>query len=314
MARRMLFTLMGVIAGILAAGFPLSLAWGEPARVLVLSNQEIGPYRDLLTGLRQYLTKQAVPATVEVIFVQGNAAKIQEALTGAKDSKPRVLVTLGSTPTQAAVREVPGVELVASMIINADELQKSQNATAVVLDFPLDTQFQWMRRVLPKSSMVGVLFNPVENQTKISAATRVAQSLGITLIPREVETPRELPDALEAVSRKVDILWGVTDQTVMTPQTAEPILVTSFRNKIPLTGLSTSWVKAGALYALDRDYTDIGTQCGEMVAKILSGTKAGSIPSSPPRKVTYALNLKTASLLNVELSEDLVKGAAQVFR
>ncbi|MFO0732606.1 MAG: ABC transporter substrate binding protein [Nitrospiraceae bacterium] len=63
----------------------------------------------------------------------------------------------------------------------------------------------------------------------------------------------------------------------MTPHTAEPILLSTFRNKIPLAGLSTSWVKAGALYALDRDYLDIGSQCGEIAGKILGEpTRAAS--------------------------------------
>ena len=53
----------------------------------------------------------------------------------------------------------------------------------------------------------------------------------------------------------------------MTPQTAEPILLSTLKNKIPLVGLSSSWVKAGALYALDRDYVDIGLQSGELAGQ-----------------------------------------------
>jgi putative ABC transport system substrate-binding protein len=100
----------------------------------------------------------------------------------------------------------------------------------------------------------------------------------------------------------------------MTPQTAEPILLNTLKSKIPLVGLSTSWVKAGALYALDRDYIDIGLQSGELAGKLLNGASASSLPPAYPRKVAYVLNLKTASLINLDLPEDLIRGALQVFQ
>ncbi|MBM4256658.1 MAG: hypothetical protein FJ147_12275 [Deltaproteobacteria bacterium] len=110
------------------------------------------------------------------------------------------------------------------------------------------------------------------------------------------------------------MLWGIADQTVLSPRTAEPILLFSFRNRIPFAGLSTSWAKAGALYALDRDYKDVGTQCGELALKILRGTPAGTLPPQTPRKVAYALNLKTAEHMKLSLPQPLIDGAQQVFR
>jgi putative ABC transport system substrate-binding protein len=161
---------------------------------------------------------------------------------------------------------------------------------------------------------VGVLFNPRENQDKVSAASKVAKGTGLTLVPKSVETPRALPDALDDVSRTIDVLWGIPDSVVMTPQTAEPILLSTLKSKIPFVGLSTSWVKAGALYALDRDYVDIGLQSGELAGKLLNGTSANSIPHAYPRKVAYVLNLKTANLINLDLPQDLIRGALQVFQ
>mgnify|MGYP000844861521 CR=1 FL=1 len=84
--------------------------------------------------------------------------------------------------------------------------------------------------------------------------------------------------------------------------------------KVPLAGLSASWVKAGALYALDRDYLDIGNQCGDIAGKILGGTSASSLAPIFPRKVTYSVNLKTAGAMNLELPQDVVRGATHIFQ
>jgi putative ABC transport system substrate-binding protein len=86
----------------------------------------------------------------------------------------------------------------------------------------------------------------------------------------------------------------------------------SFRHQIPLIGHSTPWVKAGALYALDRDYTDIGLQCAEMAGKILAGQAASSLPPVPPRKVRYTLNRKTAEQMKLDLPVRAFRDAAEV--
>jgi putative ABC transport system substrate-binding protein len=152
--------------------------------------------------------------------------------------------------------------LIASLVLTTEELAGATNATAVVLEFPVETQLRWLQRLLPHQQRIGVLFNLHENQRLIETATRVAASLGLTLFPYEVSTPQDLPAALDAVAKRADVLWSIPDQTVLSPETAEHLLTFSFRNRIPFTGLSAAWVKAGALYALDRDYRDIGTQCG----------------------------------------------------
>ena len=105
----------------------------------------------------------------------------------------------------------------------------------------------------------------------------------------------------------------VTDQVVLSRQTAEAILLFSFRNRIPFAGLSASWVKAGALYALDRDYTDLGAQCGEMALRVRRGRRASTLPPETPRKILYALNLRTAQRMKLNLPKELIDGAEQVF-
>jgi len=293
---------------------PLAVA-AEGGPILMITSQDTGAYKDVLTGFRLFFANRNSALTLlEEHSLKGDASKASQILKDAKARRARLIVTVGSLATQTVLQEAPEIPTIASLILSADELKKSTNATGVVLDFSLETQLQWLQKIVPQSKTVGVLFNPRENRAKIDAATKVAQSLGLTLLTSEVETPQALPEALDNLVRRAEILWGVTDQTVLSPQTAEPILLFSFRNRIPFTGLSTSWAKAGALYALDRDYKDIGMQCGEIAAKILQGTAANTIPPQPPRKVFYALNLKTAEHMKLTIPETLVEGAQQVFR
>ena len=119
--------------------------------------------------------------------------------------------------------------------------------------------------------------------------------------------------AIEAVGKQADVIWGLADSTAFSTQMARVILLLSFKNNVPVIGLSPAWVKAGALYSLEWDYADIGGQAGEMAFKILKGAAPGSIPPAAPRKVYYDLNLKTAQQMKITFSDKILKGAHQTF-
>jgi putative ABC transport system substrate-binding protein len=309
---RRLLPVLPVVAAAALCGVAEGAGARPDARIAVLVSQDAEPYQDALAGLRRHLKAQGSPAPLDVYPLHGEAAAADAALQAARKASAGLLVTLGSVATQAAIRQAPDTPIVASMILNADDLAKTPNATAVVLEFPVDVQFRWMQKLLPGPKRIGVLFNAAENQGRIDAATRAVKALGLTLNARRLDSPRDLPDALEGLATQADVLWGVADQVALTPQTAQPILLFSLRNRIPFVGLSMTWVKAGALYALDRDYEDIGAQCGELVLRILHGTAPASLPPEPPRKVTYAVNMRTARHMKVEIPRALLEGAQSV--
>jgi putative ABC transport system substrate-binding protein len=302
---------LGGLALVVAATSGAAPVKGD-ARVVVIVSQDAPQYLDALEGVKSHLESQGARFPVDVHALHGDAAAAAGILQGARRDGAGLVVTLGSLATQAAVREVRDLPIVAGLLLNADDLAKAPNATGVVLEFPVEVELQYMKKLLPGQRNVGVLFNPAENQARIDAATRIAGGLGLTIYARKVEAPKDLPDALDSLNRRADVLWGVADQVVLNPQTVKPILLFSLRNRIPFVGLSETWVKAGAVYALDRDYKDIGRQCGEMVLKILQGTSPAALPPVPPRKVLYSVNLKTARMLKLDLGGPVLQAAQTV--
>lgn len=281
-------------------------------RVFVLVSQDAPPFQAAVSGLRRALETPEMKPEIEVIPLHGEAAQIEAAVQSARQGRAQVILTLGSLATQGVVREVRDIPIVAGLILNADDLGKAPNATAVILEFPAETEFRWLQRLLPGEKNIAVLYNPAENQARVDAAGRAAKGLGLVLNARKLESPKELPDALDALTNHADVLWGLADQVVLTPQTAQPILLFSMRNRIPFVGLSENWVKAGALYALDRDYQDIGAQCGELAVKVLQGTPPVSLPPASPRKVVYSINLRTARHMKLDIPSGILRDAQAV--
>lgn len=281
--------------------------------VIALLAQQTQPYHNVLAGFRQSLKKQGLDAEYEVLNFNANHQQEGNTLQAIKTKNPALVFTLGSAATEATIREIQDIPIIAGMIVHEKELRQAKNATGVILRFPLKTQLNWIRRMFPSKKTVGVLFNPKENQHLIAEARRLSKSMGLTLYAKQIESPRDLPDALDSLSRRADVVWGLTDSVALTPETAKGILLFSFRNRIPFVGLSTSWVKAGAVYALDRDYTDIGRQCGELAGKVLREGKIRGLHPLPPRKVVYALNLKAANHMKLDLSDGIIQDAQTLY-
>jgi putative ABC transport system substrate-binding protein len=291
---------------------PVSAVAASPKVVIVLS-QESSPYVDMVQGFRTSLAGAGVQAQIEIHNLKGNSEHAPNVLRPFKNEPPTLFLTAGSLATQAVLAEHEEVPVIASLTAHLEKFKKG-NLTGVGLEFSLESQFDVMRRILPELATVGVLYSPKENQETIDTASKFAKKMGVKLVAKPVDTPRELPDALESLANNIDLLWGITDQVVVSPQTAEPILLFSFRNKIPFAGLSTPWVKAGSFYALERDYGDIGNQCAEIVVKILNKTAPGTIQVVPPRKVLFSINLKTARTMHLKLSQQIISGSSQVFQ
>ena len=285
----------------------------EKPSLVVLGGEDKEPYRQFEEGFKQYLSQQGealeyveIPLGDDVHGDNGLKQVIQ------RDSVPLIL-TLGSKALRAALAQRVDRPVIAGLTLDAEALQATKNATGVVLEYAPETQLQWLKRLLPGYRSVGVLYNPAESKQRVAAAQLAARKLGLNLVVQEVNSPKELPVALESLLRRVDVLWGIADPVVMSRQTAKALLLESFRNQIPFVAPSSTWVKAGALYSLDCDYPDLGLQTGEMALQVLRGGAVQSIAPQVPRKVTYSLNARTAKHMKIEFSSEVVNGAAQVF-
>jgi putative ABC transport system substrate-binding protein len=62
------------------------------------------------------------------------------------------------------------------------------------------------------------------------------------------------------------------------------------------------------------DYTDLGVQTGEMILGVLKGKLPAEIPVATPRKLGYALNVKIAGYIGMNIPRDAIDAAAEVYK
>ena len=308
-----LFSRLPTLAALFGLALPAQVPRAPVARstsVLVVVSQEGQAYRDALGSFRRAMERQGGQLDLRVVQLDGNPAHVAQLIPAT--SQADLILTLGTLATRESLRRYQTTPLVAGMILSADELEGSTNATGVFLQFPIQTELEWLARLLPSLRRVGIIYHSADTKIRVARAERLAAESNLTIQSYHIDGPQELPDALANLADRADVLWGVTDPVVFNPETAKSLLVFSFRHQIPLIGHSTPWVKAGALYALDRDYGDIGAQCAEMAEKILAGRAPGTMPAVPPRKIRYTLNRKTAEQMKLNLPERVFRDASEV--
>ncbi len=267
--------------------------------------------RVVLEGVRAGFAGR--PLALDVRALPGAPGEARAAVARAVADGARVLLTSGPRATEAAVAVGGSMPIVSTLVLSGSVAAPRGNLTGVSLDFPADVQIAWLARLLPDRKLVGLLYDPVQNQRRVDAVVGALTARRLTAVAREVRAPAELPDALSLVTDRAEVLLALPDTVVLSRETSQALLLASLENRVPFVGLSEGWVKAGALYSLERDYRDVGLQAAEVLSRVLSGTPPSAIPVVAPRRVGYVLNRRTAELMKIKLDPALVAGAARVF-
>jgi len=294
------------------------LSMGEPVfakeerQILVIANKNAIPYQKAIVGI-----KSQFPSGFDVNFSLFFLSEIENKSTFlAKEiikTKPDLIFTLGKTATKLAIHSTKTIPIVFSMVSNKQIFSQAKNVTGIGLRYPISTQFKWLKEILPNYTRVAIIYNTKENSNAIKKAKDIALNLGLDLIPIIVDKPQQLPSALDQLENNIQVLLSIPDKVVMSPKTAKMILLSSFKHRVPLIGLSDNWVKSGALYGLSWDYQDIGQQSAIQALKVLSGKAIQNINFESPRKIQYLINHKIADRMKIDISEELLKNAKKVF-
>jgi putative ABC transport system substrate-binding protein len=285
----------------------------EASSVCIVMSNESPQFNETVQGFKTYLDQHGPAADINVHALNRDGQQPGDVARSVHQAKAAAVLALGSQAAQIAAQANLEGPVIVALVFAAADIAGLANATGVYLEIPVETQLAQIKRLFPKARRVGVLYSS-ENQKRIAEASRISAKYGLTIEAQEVASPKEIPSALDWVGKNADILWGVMDKVVLTPETAKHILLFSLRNELAFIGPSENWAKAGAVAAFSWDFEDIGAQCGEILSKLLKGVNATGIPPLAARKTEYALNLKTAEQMKMELSPEIINGSKRVFK
>ncbi|MBN2019467.1 MAG: ABC transporter substrate-binding protein [Sedimentisphaerales bacterium] len=281
----------------------------EQATITVVFSSDIEPYRQSYEGFKAFFDeKKMALRAFEHDLDKEDAGVIYSSI---KKEKPDLIFTIGTKALQSAKEKITDTPIVFSMVLNPGAMS-GPNVAGVSLDIPPEIKLKHIRRILPRKKNIGLIYSP-QSELLYEDILNACTELKYHLVSKKISSKTEFPGVLEDISPQVDCFMMTPDTDIYYPKLVEYLLRASLKDKIPVIGLSSNYVKAGALIAFDCDYGDIGNQAGELALEILSGGKQVNSCCVSPRKVKFSLNLMTAERLGVKIPPDIIKQASEVF-
>lgn len=295
-----------------------AVAWGsvpvEAATVLALKSADVDVYNEALEGFKGVFRQSAISE----YDMEGDLQRGRKFLARLRSGpRPDLIFAIGIWALQAAVEEVQDIPVVFAMVLNPSTLigREARNITGASMNVPVEQQIALLKKTLPHVRRIGALYDPSKTGYLVKRAERVAHDHNVKLLAKAITSPKESFAAIDAMQGEIDALWILPDLTVLAPEALQYMLLFSFRNKIPLLGLSDNQARMGALLGLSfASGWDIGNQAGELANKILSGRSPDDIPFTAARKVKLTVNLKTAAKLGLQIPKEILDRADVVIR
>lgn len=230
----------------------------ETLNVHLLLSEGTAPYQQFSEAFKNALAGSDVSIIV---------SQVGESLP--RSRKFDLVVAAGMKATESALSDYE-VPLLSMMITRANfemlrERLFAQSAhrapmSAIYLDQSWDRQFNFIKAALPAHSVVGMLYSPEAHIT----LPRLPR--GMSINAQSVRSSELLFSTLENILNNSEVLLVIPDSEIYSANNMRNILLTSYRYKIPMVGISQAYVNAGALCAIFSTPEQFGLQAAQALS------------------------------------------------
>lgn len=219
-------------------------------------------------------------------------------------SPPRLLVTVGSEAL-GKLKAAAGKTRIVTMLTPRSTLDTASANSAGFLtgihsEQSFSQQAAFLRAAFPNKSRVGMVLGPSAARYQ-NELVRQLRRVGMDAVIETIQTQNELPAAMQTVLAACDVFLAVPDAQAINNQTAKFILLSSYRQSVPVVGYSISFVRAGAALAMVSSPEQIGKETALMVKEVLAGKIP---PPRSPQAFEIRVNDNVARSLSLDLDAD----------
>ena len=174
-------------------------------------------------------------------------------------------------------------------------------------------RLELLRQLVPSATTIGVLVGPESSATiaerrDVQAA---AKAVGQQLVIVDVNSDRAIEAAfvtcIQRGARALVVVGGAFMFSIR-----ERLAALAARHALPASYDQREYVAAGGLMSYGTSFTDAYRQVGIYTGRILKGEKPADLPIMQSTKFEFALNIKTAKALGLEVPDRVLALADEV--
>lgn len=250
---------------------------------------------------------------------QGDMPTAQTIAKNFASQKVDMILAVATPSAQAAYNVTKDIPILITAVTDpveaglAKSLEKPEtNVTGTSDDLPIDKQFELLKKLLPDSKKVGILFNTSEKNSEIQVdnAKAAAPSFGLEIISTGITNVNEIPQSLDSLLSQVDVIYVPTDNMVVS---AIPMITSqAFKKNIPVIGSERGQVEGGALATNGIDYYKLGFQTGLMAVDVINGKTPKDMAITKLEELQMVINTDAAKKLNITIPEDIASKAEKI--
>lgn len=231
---------------------------------------------------------------------------VQEMLTDGVD----ILVPIATPTAQVAASAAKDIPIVFSAVSNPVEAglvealdQTDGNITGVSNAIPVEDIIKLALELTPEVKTFGMVYNTSEinSVTGIEKAKAYCDANGLKYEEAAVTGTADVQQAASSLAGSVDAFFTPNDNTVASAMAA--YLQVANEAGIPIYVGADSMVIDGGLATVGIDYTVLGKQTAQMVARLVDGQSIAENPVEQIAEFAKMINGKTAEGLGIELTE-----------
>lgn len=288
------------------------LLWAGSAmaapRVLVVLSKPDAPYAALVQSLRDHLASTRAAQTEIAVERVEEFSAVQT-----RASAPTLIVAVGVEAARRVAQANPPAPILHTLLPRVaalDVLRTGRGGkptphrdSAIFLDQPIGRQLDLIRLALPRAKRIAVVLGPATQQ--LAGELRdAARQRTLTLNTVTLKRRDDLLPMLEDMLDENDVLLSVADPLVYHSETIHHVLLTTYRYKVPVLGLSRAYVDAGALLAVYSTPEQIGRQTAQLVSTLPESGGITLPAPAYPRFFLISVNRRVAASLDLVLDSE----------
>jgi len=289
--------------------FGLDVPQVKGAEIALLISQNLPSYREAIEGI-----KKIYRGDLREFDLKADPQTSERAVMALKRDPPDLILAIGLWATRVAKENFKKIPIIFSMVFDPERFSIfGENITGVTLEVSVSEIFSQIRDLFPEVKKIGVLYNPKKTGRRIEQAERAVRALDVSLISVPVHSEKDVPEGLRTLQPKIDLLWLVPDSTVITPESVDFLLLTSFENNIPIVSFSDGFVRRGGAASFSADYHAVGEQAAKLALSVLQGEDPARLAIRPAEKIRLSFNLRIVKKMGIRFNPKVLQTADKVY-